>query len=361
MGFFNRLHRDYLWRKLLPVPFLAAATVALFFLFSGPEALRSLRPVPLASLSPAKWEGTCVVYDVPYIYAQYMRELEYRGGVNTGRCVGGGYLIDLERDGTASFRLLGLYIHGDRALLEQAEELARRSRETDAPAPMRVWGTVRMMEEEERAQYNETIKRVSDAYGGSGRAEGLEDRALPLYIDAGRIDGKPAWLARGLLVLSLIPLLLAVWWVVQALRIRPLRPLQRKLEELGGGETLDALLESFYEETEPIGGVRVGRDFVLLPGYLLLRPWEIVWAYREGGLCVLRTLDGQRYELPLRSEEAQAVLDEILQLLPGTAVGYTDQLARRYQEDRASFAGWWDQCRPGCYQEVIEERKGRVF
>lgn len=361
MGFFNRLHRDYLWRRLLPVPFLTAAAVVLFFLFSGPETLRALHPVSLASLPPAKWEGTCVAYDVPYIYAQYTRELEYRGGVNTGRTVGGGYLIDLGRDGSASFRLLGLYIHGNQTLLDQAEELARRSRESEEPPPMRVWGTVRMMEGDEREQYNETIKRVSDAYGGSGRAEGLEDQALPLCIDAGRIGGKPAWLARGLLVLSLLPLLVAVWRVVQALRLKPLRALQNKLEELGGGEALDALLESFYEEAEPIGGVRVGRDFVLLPGYLLLRPWEIVWAYGEDGCCVLRTLDGERYEVSMPPEESRALLAEIQQLLPGTAVGYSDRIAQRYEEDRASFADWWDQCRPGCYQEVIEERKTRFF
>ncbi len=361
MGFFYRAQRDYLRRWLLPVPFLVAAAVALFVLLDGPEALRSLEPVPLESLSPSDWEGTCVSYEVPYIYAQYMQELEYRGGVNTGKRVGGGYLIDLGRDGMTSFRLLGLYIHGDQTLLEQAEDLAQNSRETDTPAPMRVWGTLRRMEDEDRAKFSETIKRVSDAYGGSGRAEGLAGHALPFYIDAGRIGGKPAWLARGLLLLTLPPLLAAVWRVVQALRTAPLRPLQRKLAELGGGEALDALLESFFEETLPIGGVRVGRDFVLLPGYLLLRPWEIVWAYRDGGLCVLCTLDGLRYELPMRPDDAQTLLDEIQQLLPGTEVGFSAQLARRYQEDRASFADWWDKCRPGCYQEVIEERTGRLF
>lgn len=357
MGFFNRMYREYLWRNLLPVPFLTAAAIALFFLFSGPEALRSIHPVPLETLPPAEWEGACVSYEVPYIYAQYMRELEYRGGVNTGQSVGGAYLIDLGRDGMTDFRLLGLYIHGNFQLQEQAEDLARRSRETDAPEPLRVWGTVRVMESEDRERFEDTIARVSDAYGGSGRAEGLADYALPFYIDAGRIGGRPAWLTRTLLVLSLIPLIVAVWCVAQALRTAPLRPLQQKLGELGGGEALDALLESFYEETAPVGGVRVGRDFVLLPGYLLLRPWEIVWAYREGGLCVLRTLDGQHLSVPMRPDEAQDVLDEILQLLPGTEVGYSEQVARRYQEDRDSFARWWDQCRPGCYQEVIEERK----
>lgn len=356
MAFFNRLHRDYLWRKLLPVPFLTAAAIALFFLFSGPEALRSLHPVPLESLSPEEWEGTCVSYDVPYIYAQYMRELEYRGGVNTGRTIGGGYLIDLGREGMTSFHLLGLYIHGDLDLLEQAEALARNSRETDTPAPVPVWGTVRAMGAEDQGKFNETIQRVSAAYVGNGRAEGLAGHARPFYIDAGRIDGKPAWLARTLLYLSVIPLAWAAWRTAQALRTAPLRPLQKKLEELGGGEALDALLESFYAETAPIAGVRIGRDFVLLPGYLLLRPWEIVWAYREGGLCVLLTLDGQRHEFFLRSEEAQDILDEIQQLLPGTIVGYSDKTARRYQENRASFAAWWEQCRPGCYHEVIEER-----
>lgn len=361
MGFFNRLQRDYLRRWLLPVPFLTAVAVLLFFLFSGPETLRSLHPVPLGSLPVSEWEGACVTHEVSYIYAQYMRELEYRGGVNTGRIIGGNYLIDLGRDGKTTFRLLGLYIHGDQALLEQAGDLVRSSRETDKPASMEVWGTVRMMDEDERAKFSETIERVSEAYGGSGRAEGLEEQALPFYIDAGRIGGKPAWLARALLLLPLIPLLLAVWRVAQALRTSPLLPLQSKLEELGGGETLDALLESFYEDTVPIAGVRVGWDFVLLPGYLLFRPWEIVWVYREGGLFVLRTLDGQRHELLLTSEEAQDLLDEMQQMLPGTAVGYSEQTDRRYQEDRASFAHWWDKCRPGCYQEVIEERSDRLF
>lgn len=363
MGFLNRLQWDYLRRWLTPAPFLTAGAILLFFLFSGPETLRSLNPVPLESLPVSEWEGACVTHEVSYIYAQYMREVEYRGGVSTGRSVGGSYLIDLGRDGATDFYLLGLYIHGDQELMNEAGELARASCETDAPASMQVWGTVRAMDEDERSKFTETIKRVSDAYVGSGRAEGLEEQAAPYYIDVGRIDGKPAWLARVLLLLPVVPLLIAVWRMLQALRTSPLRPLQEKLEELGGGETLDALLESFYEDTAPIAGVRVGRDFVLLPGYLLFRPWEIVWAYYqdEDETCVLQTLNGDRHELPMYPEEAQELLAEIQQLMPGTMVGYTNQTAQRYQENRASFADWWDKCRPGCYQEVIEERTDRLF
>lgn len=361
MGFLNRLQREYLRRKLLPVPFFVAAALALFFLFSGPEALRASRPVPLRELSPEEWEGAYVSYEVPYIYGQYLSELEYRGGVNTGKATGGAYVIDVQQD-DGGFSLLGLYIHGDADLLTSADTLTRRSRETGAPTPLKVWGAIRPLDGEDRAKFDETIAQLSGDYAaGAEEIEELPFHAEPYYIDAGRIAGKPAWLVRALLLLILPLLLASVWRVVQALKTRQFRPLRKKLAELGGGEVLDALLESFYDDAWPIGGVRVGRDFVLLPNYILLRPWEIVWAYREGGTVFLRTLDGAHLGVPMKPEEAEELLGEIQQLLPGTVVGYSDDVAKRYQEDRQSFADWWDKSRPGCYHEVIEERTGRLF
>ncbi len=319
--------------------------------FALPPLLRARAAVPLTSLDPDALEGAYVRYEVPYIYAAYLQEQESHDGVRTGANTGGGYLIDVQYSGGRYF-FLGLYVHG--SAVAEAEALFERSLRSGTPEPFAVEGTVRPLAGEETKSYEAAADALARAFAEDDAMllETYRAHFLPCCIDAGRVDGRPLSLLRVLFALGLLALLGGLGALALALASRPFRLLREELAALGGSEALDALLEDFYAETAPIGGVRVGYDFVLLPGPVLLPPWELVWAYGEGGYCVLRTLDGRRYDLPVRrGGTLQALLDEIQQLLPGTVVGWTERAERLYMEDRAAFAAAWERARPGCYQE----------
>ncbi len=135
-----------------------------------------------------------------------------------------------------------------------------------------------------------------------------------------------------------------------ALAGRALRPLREQIEK-DGGAALDGRLCRFYDETPPIGGVRLGAEFVLLTGKgepVLLRPWEVAWAYEGGGrrsCCIFRTMGGTAYEQDMRPKELQALLAEMESSLPGTILGYSEEFERLYGERRDLFAARWARVR----------------
>jgi len=344
--FLRKLFRERLRRALLPALALWGAA-ALFFFAGGRAAFRTLRPVPLETLPAAALDGAYVSCDVPYLYARYERELEYRAGRPTGAVTGGGYVFDVQRGGD-DYRFLGIFVRGED--YTAAKALAVRSRETETPAPLHVEGTLRAMDENDAARYYAAVISVAEAFAADGRMDAAEicEHALAYYINVGRVGDRPTEWCFAALALSLGFLLLGA--LPPALAGRALRPLREQLER-SGGAALDERLCRFYEETPPIGGVRLGTEFVLLTGKgepVLLRPWEVAWAYEGGGrrsCCIFRTMGGTAYEQDMRPKEVQALLVEMESRLPGAILGYSEEFERLYGERRDLFAARWARVR----------------
>ncbi len=345
--FLRRLLRERLRRAMVPALALWGAAAALFLLAGGTAAVRALRPIPLETLTPGASGGAYVSCDVPYLYARYEREVEYRAGRPTGLVTGGGYVFDV-RGGGDDYRFLGLFARGED--YTAAKALAVRSRETETPAPMRVEGTLLAMDENDAARYYAAIISVAEAFAADGRMDAAEicEHALAYYINVGCVGDRPTEWCTAALALSLGFIVLGA--LPPALAGRALRPLRQRLLE-DGGAPLDQRLCQFYDETPPIGGVRLGDDFVLLTGRgepVLLRPWDIAWVYEGGGrrsCCIFRTMGGTAYEQDMRPKEAQALLGELADRLPGAILGYSEELERLYAERRDLFAARWARAR----------------
>lgn len=354
MQYYKRLRvRRVAW-TLFPAMILWLAAAALLLCF-GPAALRVAFPVSLKSLPFWKLEGAYVEYDVPYIYTCYEREMA--APEDGGGAVGAFYLIDVQH-GVNDYFFMGLYACGD--LLAPAETLYAESRETGEPEALRVRGTVMALEGDELERYEEAARRAAEALS-EGEDAAVEAELLthvkPLCLNAGMAA---PWtkaqlrhgllLAAALLLLGLAPLIRGL--CTGALTGRDLRQIREKFEELGGGEALAEDIAEFYNATPPIGGVRVGRDFILLPGPKLLRPWDVAWAYyresRKGPCCVLRTMDGESCELRMRGKKVWELLETLHERCPGILVGYTEEIERYYEENRAIFVTSWENERPGC-------------
>ncbi len=357
MRYYKRLRIRRVARTLFPAMVLWLAAAALL-LCLGPAALRAAFPVSLKSLPFWKLEGACVEYDVPYIYTRYERESA--APEDGGGTVGAAYLIDVQH-GVNDYFFIGFYACGN--LLPAAETLYAESRETGEPEALRVRGTVIALEGEELKRYEEAARRTAEALA-EGEDEAVEAELFthvkPLCLDAGMAGPwtkarlrQGLLLAAALLLLGLAPLLRGLR--TGALTGRDLSQIREKFEELGGGEALAEDIAEFYDSTPPIGGVRVGRDFILLPGPKLLRPWDVAWAYyretRRGPRCVLRTMDGESFELRMRGKKVWELLETLHERCPGILVGYTEEIERYYEENRAIFVTSWESERPGCIRQ----------
>lgn len=124
--------------------------------------------------------------------------------------------------------------------------------------------------------------------------------------------------------------------------------------------------ERFYYNTTPVWReVRLGRDFVYFRAGskdILLRPWDVAWAYRHvytqyvlivipiarSYSVVVRTMGGKTYSLTANKKIANELLEAMQRVLPGTLFGYDSNLEKVYKENRQAFAARWEEKVPGC-------------
>ncbi len=355
MELLKTLRAQSIRRTLVPVLILWAFAVLLFFVFSGPDAIRSFFPKKLEELTPETLEGAYVEDDIHFIYAQYVEEEEYQDHKPTGKITGGEFLIDFDE-----VSYMGLFAHADR--LSEANSLMNASWGVmdgttdpgDLPV-MHVRGTVVPMSSQEKSYYYELADGDSE----------FETLLLPCYINVDRIGSETVFVAY---LLTAVSFILAVWGLlllIKALRGGYQKKLRAKLEAIGGGELLLERLDHFYAEAPPLHGVRLDSEFVLFSKgaeSVLLRPWEIAWAYqsttqhRTNGIptgktycCVLRTMDGMKYDLSMPEAKVQELLEAIQARLPGVVLGYAPEIEQLYQQDRDAFRARWEKARPGTY------------
>lgn len=306
-----------------------------------------LTPKALSELTEESLEGAYVSDAIPYLHVLYAREEAYRHGEPTGEVLGLCYAIDFGEG-----RYMGLCVHGgDLSRAErvmsacQVYRYGELSREKIPVLP--VSGTVKAMEGEE----------LDCFMALAGENDTLAAAMLPYYIDVGRI-GPRTVTAQVLVALTALAFLtLALFPVVRALSGAYQRQVVAVLSQSWSRSIAAERAGQFYDRTQPVCGVRMGPEHVFFqqgPKSILLRPWDVVWAYqddlprpfhRQVHAVLLRTADGGQYALPMDSERAGQLLEAMSQALPGTTIGYTDETERLYREDRGALSARWEEIR----------------
>lgn len=331
-------------------PWIGACLVLSIGIFWGTgcgELVRCLTPRTLSELTEESLEGAYVADGIPYLHILYAREEAYRLGEPTGEILSLYYAIDFGEG-----RYMGLCVH--RGGLDRAERMmsacqvyryGELPREKIPVLP--VSGTVKAMEGEELACFMAL----------AGGNEALAAAMLPYYIDVGRIGPRTmtaqvllTLTALAFLVLALIPVIRSLSGVYQRQVIAVLsQSWSRSIAAERAGQ--------FYDRTQPVCGVRMGPEYVFFqqgPKSILLRPWDVVWAYQEDlprpfhrqvHAVLLRTTDGAQYALPMDSRRADQLLEAMSQALPGTTIGYTQETERLYREDRDALSARWEEVR----------------
>lgn len=335
------------------VLFLALAA-GVFVYFRCWTLLGVLAPKTLADLTPETMEGAYVEDDVYWLYTPYLEEYVQESG-KPDKLTGVQYVMDFD-----DVYYMGIFAHQDN--LDRAEELMEAvdafhegELDYDDVPVMHVKGMIQAMDEEERGYYLELT---------DGNAE-LAATFLPYYLDMDRLNGQPVIAELLLLLGSLALLAAALFPLVKALSGGYQKKVRAKLAESGDLETAAERAALFYDRTEPVGGMRMGSEYVyFLNGAesVLLRPWDVAWGYqsttqhRTNGIptgktyaVVLRTMDGSQYTLPVKKEEeAQRLLEAMEMSLPGVVLGYTEEIEKLYKQNRSVFSERWEEKVPGC-------------
>ncbi len=349
MNWLKSLKMTSVKKSILGLVLFVGLGVAILALSKCYGVFGILAPKSLADLTPETMDGAFVEDDIGIIYGSYLEIESYRDNRKVGT-TGMQYLIDLD-----DTYYMGLYVRSGR--LDDAEALAdfwddafRSDVEPDFDdlPVLHVKGMIRAMDDDDREYYREATEGVDDA-----------ELFLPYYLEVDYVNNVPIWGCFVLFALALVLLWLGLFPMVKALTGGFQKQVRAKLAEGGSPDQAAERVEYFYDNTTPIGGVRIGREYVFFQNgaeSILLRPWDLAWAYqsttqhRTNGIptgktyaAVLCAMDGKKYTLGMAEEEVKALLGAIATTLPGTVLGYDQSLEKLYKENRDAFRQQWNQ------------------
>lgn len=349
MNLLKKLKMTSVKKSILGTVLFVGIAVAMLVLSKCYGVFGMIAPKALADLTPETMNGAFVEDDIVFMYGSYLEIESYRDNRKVGT-TGMQYLIDLD-----DTYYMGLYVRSGRlddaeALMDFWDKAMRSDQEPnldDLPV-LHVRGMVRAMDDDDLGYYREVT-------------EGLDDQELflPYYLEVDYVNNVPIWACFVLLALSAVFLWLGLFPMVKALTGGFQKQVRAKLAEGGSPERAAERVEFFYDNTTPIGGVRIGREYVFFQNgaeSILLRPWDLAWAYqsttqhRTNGIptgktyaAVLCAMDGKKYTLGMAEDEVKALLGAISTTLPGTILGYDKSLEKLYKENRDAFRQHWNE------------------
>ena len=360
MEWLNKLRKQSIRTAVIWFLVLLILAAAIFFVSGAYGIFGMLSPKTLADLTPETAVGAYVEDDIYILYGDFIEVEEYKNDRPTGKITGRYYLVDFDE-----IYYMGLSVHtGDLAdadmLMDACDDLfaGEIGAEDVIPYALHVKGTIRKMDDEELGYYHSAVDYDSDTI----------DIMLPYYLDKGRINGLTLPLAIILILGSLALITGGVVLLVKAAKGSYQKDVRKTLEASGSFEAEAEKAGVFFEETQPVCGFKLGRDFLYFKqgmNSILLRPWDVAWAYqsitkhRTNGIpsgktyaVVIRLMDGRSYTISQPKKKAEQLLQAMEQALPGTVFGYSNELEQVYLNQRGSFAARWEQARPGCINTV---------
>ena len=207
---------------------------------------------------------------------------------------------------------------------------------------------IRKMTKEELSAFKEWCG-VTDAE--------FDEYFLPYVVDAAQDDNSMMGIA---VILATAGIVLVVISAIRLISALTGSSLNRLKEDMAAAGATEASLESDYNAAASFkknGEIKVGRQFTyymsgstprLIPNSKLLWAYQTTTTHRRNGINVGTTysvvmyVDDKRNCVTLQmpnEANTQEMLKRINATLPWVVVGYTDELKRLFNKDRAQFLG----------------------
>lgn len=211
--------------------------------------------------------------------------------------------------------------------------------------------------------YNAEIRRMTSSeladfkeWLGFTEAE-FKEYCIPYVVDAAQEDNSMMGIA---VILTTVGIVLVVISVIRLIFTLTGSSLKRLKEDMAEAGVTEASLESDYNAAASFkknGEIKVGRQFTyymngsnprLIPNGKLLWAYQTTTTHRRNGVKVGTTysvvmyVDDKRNCVTLQmpnEANTQEMLKRINATLPWVVVGYSDELKRMFNKDRAQFLG----------------------
>ena len=301
-------------------------------------------PKDLWSLSADELQGKYVTAEIDFIYDWYAYTESTNSSTNRSTVTEKEYIIATQD------AVLGVAVPS--SMIRDADKVLDDSMDyyygeiDDLTRSITVTGTIRRMDAETTDFYHKVI-----GYDGMSNA----DRALyqPLVLKVNCLGRTPEGLTWIMTIGAACSFIYMLWILIAVLSGAYQKSIKAYCRSSESPAIVMEELEQFYRDTEPVGGVRVGR-WILFESKgkdILLDTNNAVWAYLHtvnhttNGIptgktfgVVLRTRDRKKYEISMKSEAAaREVLDTIARDMPRTVLGYTPKLERFYNQRFQDF------------------------
>lgn len=354
MEWLDSLRKQSVKKVLLRFIIFTVIAVAVFVVSGVWAIFGTFSPKTLAELTPETAEGAYVEDDIYFLYGDFIEVERYKDNRPTGTITARYYLVDFDDE----TYYMGLCVHQEdlteaEAMMDACNDYMDYATD-DPPAPLHVKGTIRAMDEEELDYYYDAVDSDPE----------ITEAMLPVYLDMGRVRGLSGPMVALYLLITLGCLLAGAYPLIKACTGGYQKQVRKTLEASGNLEMAAERAAVFYDSTEPVSGFRLGKEFVFFqygPKSILLRPWDIAWAYqstthhRRGVIptgttyaIVLRLMNGKSYTVSMSEDAVKALLQAMETALPGTVLGYSKDLEELYKNQRETFSARWEEKAPGC-------------
>lgn len=207
---------------------------------------------------------------------------------------------------------------------------------------------IRKMTNEELAQFKKVLGWTDEEF---------DEYCLPYVVDAAQDDNSMMGIA---VIIATVGIVLVVIGVIRLIFTLTGSSLKRLKEDMAEAGCTEASLESDYNAAASFqknGEIKVGRQFTyymsgsnprLIPNSKLLWAYQTTTTHRRNGINVGTTysivmyVDDKRNCVTLQmpnEANTQEMLKRINTTLPWVVVGYSDELKRMFNKDRAQFLG----------------------
>ena len=342
----QELKMKSLKRRAVPIVICLILVAGLLWL-SAFGAFKIIRgPKPMDSLALTELAGQYVEAEVEVIYSGYAYTERTNESTNHSTITEREYIIPVGDAGYMGFAVDAEYIDTADALLDAS--YAMLTGESNTPGePMNVKGTIVPMPKDSLEFYHRVI-------GYDELTAEAQQLFLPLVLKVGYVGDMRYSIIWFYTASAAVALFAAVWMLASALTGRYQKPIHAYCKASESPEATLEQLEAFYQSTEPVNEVRVGRWMMFESGGKteVVDAKRVIWAYlrtvqhRTNGIptgkkysVVVRTLGRAQHDIPMKKQEtAREVLAEIQRVLPHVVLGYTDRLERLYIERLQDFA-----------------------
>ncbi|MDD3429488.1 MAG: hypothetical protein PHG02_05755 [Oscillospiraceae bacterium] len=326
-----------------------AAGVILFVAFGGVNFVKAKLkgPTDIYELSVDELEGAYVSAEVYFLFDMYAYTEETKDGVDTGKILNKEYIIPVGEQEYMGVSLPSAYLQQADTLLEECNTYFTNG--TSPTISFVVEGTILPMEADSLSFYHDMV-----GYNNEDATPEYQALFLPYYLKADTIGTYEVGTLYMVVAASVILIGVGLYMLLRALVGGYQSKMKKIVSAQENSELLWDELEKFYENTEPVNGIRISENWILYQkgaNSVLLWAKDIVWAYqsttthRMYGIptgktycVVLRTGEGKQYQIAVKTETmAQDVIRQLEDKLLGVTVGYTAEIVALYNTDRESF------------------------